>query len=479
MSGEPRLLASNGAKKPKRYSRVAADEDDDSDGGNIVLEVASARARSRHKCAAAAGVAAGCILFVSGALIMFAIAAGWPSALRVVALSDAAPLQAPDVLHPWPPPLPSPPPPPPPPPRDGDDSLFLQRFASPPPPRYTKPPAPPPPTPDAECYASRYPDLLAGFCGGVTSNCDLERLALHFEEHGRAEGRTFACSANPPSPPAPRPPPSLVVKASSVPHPCARLSTPAASAARLQLLESPPHAVDVADGMEHGWIYVDNVKSGSTTVLQRTMATGTWCHGAVVDGVGCTQHFNATLTAPRTCCSTGDRACSRLSTRCLRRADAQRLLLFSFVRDPVAKFESGLRQFYHDDPGAEKLGADAILRKQLAADHWLNEHLQPSWWRLCGADADGQFLPLDYVGRLESFEEDWNRIVKLMPGADAKLRSHYTRPLSAANRRTVGNTSVLSDEGRRLFCRSGLYGEEYAFLRRLGVPYELPSACAE
>ena len=24
-------------------------------------------------------------------------------------------------------------------------------------------------------------------------------------------------------------------------------------------------------------------------------------------------------------------------------------------------------------------------------------------------------------------------------------------------------TSVLSDEGRRLFCRSGLYGEEYAF----------------
>ena len=51
MSGEPRLLASNGAKKPKRYSRGAADEDDDSDGGNIVLEVASARARSRHKCA--------------------------------------------------------------------------------------------------------------------------------------------------------------------------------------------------------------------------------------------------------------------------------------------------------------------------------------------------------------------------------------------------------------------------------------------
>ena len=51
MSGEPRLLASNGAKKPKRYSRVAADEDADSDGGNIVvLEVASARARSRHKC---------------------------------------------------------------------------------------------------------------------------------------------------------------------------------------------------------------------------------------------------------------------------------------------------------------------------------------------------------------------------------------------------------------------------------------------
>ena len=104
MSGKPRRgLAFDGRKpsreptKPKRYSRVAADEDDDdddSDGGNIVLEVASGRG-SRNKCAAAGGLAAGCILFVSGASIMFAVASGWSSALRVATASDAAPLQAP------------------------------------------------------------------------------------------------------------------------------------------------------------------------------------------------------------------------------------------------------------------------------------------------------------------------------------------------------------------------------------------------
>ena len=131
-----------------------------------------------------------------------------PGAARLATLPPSPAFVAEDVLHPWPPLPPSPPPPPPPPPHHGDDSLLLQRFTSPPPPPYTKPPAPPPPAPDAECYASRYPDLLAGFCGGVISDCDLERLALHFEEHGRAEGRTFACTVKPPSPPAPRPPPS-------------------------------------------------------------------------------------------------------------------------------------------------------------------------------------------------------------------------------------------------------------------------------
>lgn len=53
------------------------------------------------------------------------------------------------------------------------------------------------------------------------------------------------------------------------------------------------------------------------------------------------------------------------------------------------------------------------------------------------------------------------------------------RPLPAANTRSASPASKLSAEGQRLFCRSGLYGEEYAFLRRLGISYEPPAACAD
>lgn len=157
-------------------------------------------------------------------------------------------------------------------------------------------------------------------------------------------------------------------------------------------------------------------------------------------------------------------------------------------------------------PAWEKLGADAILRRQLLSERWLNEHLQPSWWRLCGADADGNFVPLDRVGRLEvqtlpravsaslarlppfaplpwtsaqEFEEDWKSIIERLPHIDAEARAFYMRPLPPANTRSASPASKLSAEGQRLFCRSGLYGEEYAFLRRLGVSYEPPAACAD
>ena len=34
------------------------------------------------------------------------------------------------------------------------------------------------------CYALRYPDLLAGFCGGVPSRCDFAGLLDHWNTHG-------------------------------------------------------------------------------------------------------------------------------------------------------------------------------------------------------------------------------------------------------------------------------------------------------
>ena len=74
------------------------------------------------------------------------------------------------------------------------------------------PPPPPPPPPDAEgatllaCYAKNNEDLLAGFCGGVIADCRWDALGLHWEQHGRDEGRTWGCGELPPPPPPPPPP---------------------------------------------------------------------------------------------------------------------------------------------------------------------------------------------------------------------------------------------------------------------------------
>mmetsp|Transcript_57608 Transcript_57608/g.128548 ORF Transcript_57608/g.128548 Transcript_57608/m.128548 type:complete len:305 (-) Transcript_57608:601-1515(-) len=60
------------------------------------------------------------------------------------------------------------------------------------PPLTPLPPAPPW-SAEGACYARRYPDLLAGFCGGVITQCDWKALRHHFDVHGADGGRTWGC----------------------------------------------------------------------------------------------------------------------------------------------------------------------------------------------------------------------------------------------------------------------------------------------
>ena len=93
-------------------------------------------------------------------------------------------------------------------------------------------PAPPPkplPLASLRCYALRYNDLLAGFCGGKggkggkVGSCDWAALLAHWEDHGPAEGRVFECTS------APSPPlllPSSSPMASLSPSPPTRVTWP-------------------------------------------------------------------------------------------------------------------------------------------------------------------------------------------------------------------------------------------------------------
>ena len=46
---------------------------------------------------------------------------------------------------------------------------------------------------DADCYATRYKDLLEGFCQNTLSRCPHEALQTHYLDYGIAEGRTWGC----------------------------------------------------------------------------------------------------------------------------------------------------------------------------------------------------------------------------------------------------------------------------------------------
>ena len=47
---------------------------------------------------------------------------------------------------------------------------------------------------DLACYAERYPDLLNGYCNGITAACRWSELRWHQENVGKSEGRTLGCT---------------------------------------------------------------------------------------------------------------------------------------------------------------------------------------------------------------------------------------------------------------------------------------------
>ena len=64
---------------------------------------------------------------------------------------------------------------------------------------------------ELRCYAKRYPDLLAAFCGNDLARCNWQELQTHWDTAGVKEDRINGCGMPPEppmSPPPPPPPPS-------------------------------------------------------------------------------------------------------------------------------------------------------------------------------------------------------------------------------------------------------------------------------
>lgn len=278
---------------------------------------------------------------------------------------------------------------------------------------------------------------------------------------------------SPPPPPLPSPPSVLPSPSPSSPmpisHPLYVPSSPQHPSAALgmSIAESfPAHMTDVIISDVYRVVYVDNVKAASTTIreiLAEQLSASWACEGSLLASGCC--HFRL----PRT------------TTKCLNTA-SMKYLAFSFVRDPVAKFESGVREARAQYPAWVNKSADEVLRLQLDApeDVWLNEHLQSSAWRLSGTTDTQRPVSLGFVGRLESFGAGLRKLAEiqhvmarlagipklpdLSPFSESKKTNH--RPA------VVGDPSLLSPAAICAFCMSYRYRRDYLWFN-----YSFPAPC--
>ena len=214
------------------------------------------------------------------------------------------------------------------------------------------------------------------------------------------------------------------------------------------------HATDVVHSDEFGILFVDNVKAGSTMMRQKFQKI-----------LGISWYTGRTRT-------------DRTRTDEISEESLADLFVFSIVRDPVEKFQSGVRQAWFQDEKLANFSADELLDKQLSSKRWINEHLQPSTWRLTGhlkkGDGNISTIPTyDFIAALEYIDRDLAITAANIHGMDsAQIRAFVA--IQVYNAREPTNKSTLSDDGIRKMCQSPQYKDEWTCLG-----YDLPTQCQE
>ena len=145
-----------------------------------------------------------------------------------------------------------------------------------------------------------------------------------------------------------------------------------------------------------------------------------------------------------------------------------RYFVFTLVRHPISRFESafsylkaggghqGDKQWAEENLGGietadqlvECMRVDPGFRDTI--EEWM--HFRPQVWYL--TDASGN-LPLDYIGRLETIEEDFEEICRQI-GIDRTL-PHKNKSPKSENR-------ALKEEKNRTFLRENVYKEDFEVL---------------
>jgi hypothetical protein len=233
------------------------------------------------------------------------------------------------------------------------------------------------------------------------------------------------------------------------------------------IFENVTHYSDVVISDHHRLVYVENVKAGSTTIrnLLKRVLGADWRNCGI--------------------CPSWDTCRGRTNTQCLT-PNHESYFVFSFVRHPVRKFESGVRQAWHAVQSLTNLSADEMLQQQLKADlqvpqehgkgAWMNVHLQSNTFKLTGFTSLEKPVRLDFVGQLERLEDDLSAAADLYDsqmaadtpcarlnatarcGLRLLLDAYLQSGGQIANVREAVPGSLLSPEGVQTLCTSDVYG---------------------
>ena len=157
---------------------------------------------------------------------------------------------------------------------------------------------------------------------------------------------------------------------------------------------------------------------------------------------------------------------------------------FTFIRNPAQRFVSGYRQAFcrpmcqgcergksptrpptieqtidlleisraksmQDELFCAKNGEDAVHSRSFLNNPWLDEHMQSATFRLSGLSRRGTRIPIHFIGRVESLNEDWQRLLDTLDVA----QNHESRaPLDH-----IEHTCSLSERERYLDAQARLF----------------------
>jgi hypothetical protein len=260
------------------------------------------------------------------------------------------------------------------------------------------------------------------------------------------------------------------------------------------------HITDVVFSPYHKFLFLNNVKAGSSSIrdlLNKVLGVN-WFTKTVIAAKTAYNQSTQILSMPKGCDI-------RTKSNCFFSRDltVNNIFVYSISRDPISKFESGVRQVWSRHSELKQKDADELLQMQLdlynswkqqqqhqsqQQNHFVHsenkgksfqffdEHFEPSTWQMTGWYGDDKIPSIDFIGSLENIDHDWNIIVKNFAGIEREEIYQQLLSVKRGNIRSelssYGKTSLLSASSILKLCKSELYRHEWECLG-----YPLPSVC--